>query len=115
MRITPVESGEVHLVDFGEPVGHEQGYRRPAVVVSPARYNSMPSDLVVAVPLTTTNRGLIHQVPIDHVRAGLNKPSYARCEDIRSVSQLRLTRFLGKVTADDLYEIRETMRILLDM
>ena len=107
--------GEVFIADLGEPTGHEQGYRRPAVVVSPARYNTMPSEMVVVVPLTSTNRGLAHHVPLDHVRAGLDKPCVARCEDVRSLSKARLSRFLGKVTTDDLHEIREMVRVLLDL
>lgn len=110
-----IEIGEIFLADFGDPVGHEQGYRRPAVVVSPAQFNAMPNQMAFVVPLTTRDRGLVHHVPLDHVRAGLDKPSLARCEDMRPVSQQRLIRFLGRVTQDELHEIRETVRILLDM
>jgi mRNA interferase MazF len=107
--------GEVFITDLGDPIGHEQGHQRPAVVISPTRYNTMPSEMVVVVPLTSNYRGLAHHVPLDHVRAGLDKPSVARCEDMRSVSKSRLSRFLGKVTTDDLDEIREMVRVLLDL
>ena len=110
-----IEIGEVFLADFGEPVGHEQGYRRPAVVISPAQFNIMGSRLAVVVPLTTTDRGLPHQIRVDYLRANLDRPSLAKCEDVRSISQKRLIRFIGRVTNDDLIEIRETVRMLLDM
>lgn len=111
----PVEMGEVFLVDFGEPVGHEQGYRRPAVVISPNLFNGLISRTAMVVPLTTKDRGQDSHVRLDHSAAGLDWPSLARCEDLRNVSQQRLTRFLGKVTPTDLHEIRETVRILLDL
>lgn len=110
-----IEMGEVFLADFGDPIGHEQGYRRPAVVISPAEFNKMGSRLALVVPLTTTDRGYAHHVPLDHARAGLERPSLAKCEDIRSVSHQRLLRFLGQITDDDLHEVRETVRILFDM
>jgi mRNA interferase MazF len=113
--VSTVEIGEVFLVDLGEPIGHEQGFRRPAVVISPQRYNATPSQMVVVVPVTNTNRGLAHHVPLDHTQAGLRQPSVARCEDMGAISQRRLLRCLGRVTPADLDEIRETVRILLEL
>jgi mRNA interferase MazF len=110
-----IEMGEVFLVDFGEPVGHEQGFRRPAVVVSPRLFNGMMSGIAMVVPLTTKDRGKDCHIRLDHAAAGLDRPSLARCEDLRNISQQRLRRFLGKVTAEDLHEIRETVRVLLDL
>ena len=111
----PIDMGEVFLVDFGEPVGHEQGYRRPAVVISPLLFNGMMSGIAMVVPVTTKDRGKACHVRLDYTAAGLERPSLARCEDLRNVSQQRLKRFLGKVTADDLHEIREMVRVLLDL
>ena len=34
---TPPGRGEVWMVDLGDPVGHEQGYRRLAVAISADR------------------------------------------------------------------------------
>jgi len=110
-----IEIGEVFLADFGDPVGHEQGYRRPAVVISPEQFNIMASRLAVVVPLTTTDRGLAQHVRLDYLHAGLDRPSVAKCEDLRSVSHQRLIRFIGRVTNEDLAEIKETVRMLLDM
>ncbi|WP_462186821.1 type II toxin-antitoxin system PemK/MazF family toxin [Frankia sp. CcWB2] len=42
--------GEVWLVDFGEPIGHEQGLCRPAVVVSADRLNRSRSDCPSSYP-----------------------------------------------------------------
>jgi mRNA interferase MazF len=44
--------GEIWLCDF-EPVrGHEQGLRRPALVVSTDIFNKGPADLLIVLPLT---------------------------------------------------------------
>ncbi|MDQ3421847.1 MAG: type II toxin-antitoxin system PemK/MazF family toxin, partial [Actinomycetota bacterium] len=47
-----VSRGEIWLVDFGTPIGHEQGYRRPAMIVSADRMNTSKAGLVIVVPLT---------------------------------------------------------------
>jgi mRNA interferase MazF len=57
--------GEIWLVDFGEPMGHEQGYRWPAVVVSSNRMNASRAGLVIVVPITSRKRGLPSHVEID--------------------------------------------------
>jgi mRNA interferase MazF len=47
----PPDAGDILWIDFGEPVGHEQGGRRPAVVLSVAAYNQRSSTLIVC-PIT---------------------------------------------------------------
>lgn len=78
--------GEVWLVDFGTPVGHEQGHRRPAVVVSDDRLNRSRAELVIVIPTTTTRRGLPSHVEFEPDDGGLRETSYARVEDVKSVS-----------------------------
>lgn len=50
------EAGDLLWIDFGTPAGHEQGGRRPAVVLSPAHYNERSSVLVVC-PITRRGGG----------------------------------------------------------
>lgn len=84
--------------DLSPIVGHEQGGRRPVLVVSPALYNSWPIDMAIVVPITSTDRGLRHHVPIGK-EAGLRGPSFVMPEYVRAVSQQRLTeRPLGSAS-----------------
>jgi mRNA interferase MazF len=46
------ERGDIAWLDFGPPIGHEQAYRRPALVLSPQRYNRATS-LVLVCPVST--------------------------------------------------------------
>ena len=82
--------GEVWLVDFGEPVGREQSGRRPAVVVSADPLNESRAGVLIVIPTTTTPRGLPSHVEIDPVSSGLDEVSYAKCEDVKSISEQRL-------------------------
>jgi mRNA interferase MazF len=93
-----IRRGDVVEADLSPIVGHEQGGRRPVLVVSPALYNSWPIDMAIVVPITSTDRGLRHHVPIGK-EAGLRGPSFVMPEYVRAVSQQRLTeRPLGSAS-----------------
>ena len=97
--------GEIWLVDFGEPVGSEQAGRRPAVVVSADPLNQSQAGVVIVVPCTTRRRDLPSHVELDPERCGLNEVSYAKCEDVKSVSDRRLVARLGAVNDEALFAI----------
>ena len=110
--VTPLR-GEVWYADFGHPVGHEQGGVRPALIVSHDRWNRGPAHLVIALPMTTTDRGFPHHVGIDPPEGGVTRRSYAKCEDVRSISTQRLQRRLGTVSAPTMQLVEENLRQLL--
>ena len=85
-----VQPWQVWLVDFGQPLGSEQGGVRPAIVVASDLHCRFPIDMIVVVPLTTRDRGLTHHVSISSNESGLKQPSWARTEDITAISTKRL-------------------------
>jgi len=106
--------GEIWLVDFGEPLGREQAGRRPAVVVSADGLNESLAGVVIVVPCTTTHRGLPSHVELDPETSGLDSVSYAKCEDIKSVSDRRLIARLGAANDEALFGMARALRFLLD-
>ncbi len=106
--------GEVWLIDFGEPVGSEQAGRRPGVVVSADRLNESPAGVVIVVPCTTTRRELPSHIEIEPGKSGLDEPSYAKCEDVKSISEQRLIARLGTAGDEALFAISQTLGFLLD-
>lgn len=101
-------------MDLGVPVGHEQGKVRPALVVSSDRWNEHASTLTV-LPLTTTQHGFPTRVELEpDAMNGLDTVSYARCEDIRAVSERRLVHSLGRVNPVVMSVVTRTLRIFLD-
>jgi mRNA interferase MazF len=107
--------GEVWLVDFGEPVGREQSGRRPAVVVSADPLNESRAGVVILIPTTTTPRGLPSHIEIEPGTSGLDELSYAKCEDVKSVSEQRLIARLGVVPETVMFDITRALRFLLDI
>jgi len=108
-RIAP---WQVWLVDFGNPVGHEEGGVRPAVVVGSTTHCRFPIGMALVVPLTTRDRGLEHHVRIDSPESGLARPSWARTEDITAVSIQRFRREqpLGMASSNEITRLSEWLR-----
>lgn len=92
--------GETHLCDLGEPTDPEQDFRRPVLVVSVDQFHK--SGLAVVLPITSSRRPVPTAIEVED--AGLDHTSYIQVDQIRTVSQKRLTRQLGVV--DDVTMIR---------
>jgi mRNA interferase MazF len=103
---------QVWPVDFGTPIGHEEGGVCPAVIVGSTTHCRFPIGMAIVVPLTTRDRGLDHHVRIDSVEAGLSRSSWARTEDITAVSVQRFIRPqpLGRLSAAEVERISEWLR-----
>jgi mRNA interferase MazF len=107
--------GEVWLVDFGEPLGREQAGRRPALIVSDDDLNDGPSGLVIVVPITSARRGLPSHIEIDDAGSGLDAISYAKCEDVKSVSDRRMISRLGVAPLPAVFAVERALRFLLGL
>jgi mRNA interferase MazF len=100
--------GEVYLCDFGEPMGHEPGFRHPAIILSHDDITRFGTPVVV--PITSTRRGYPTHVELDGV---LPQVCYAQCELITSVSSKRLVDPLGYLDPVDLLRIEKILRRIL--
>lgn len=112
------DRGEIWLADFDPVQGHEQGRRRPALILSTNEFNNGPAGLVIVVPLTTTERPRMPlRVRIDPPEGGLRATSWALCEAVRSVSKQRLVEgeAWGTLSARTLTSIEYRVRALLDL
>lgn len=96
--------GEIYLADLGTPVGHEQSFVRPVLVVSARPWLDSNPPVVAVVPLTRTRRAAATHVEVETGESGLRETSYLKCEDVRSVSPQRLSRRFGRV--DDAVQAR---------
>lgn len=85
------------------------------MVVSSDLLNDARAGVVVVVPLTTAYRGLPSHIEIDRGSSGLDEVSYAKCEDVKSVSEHRLIGRLGAVDDQAIFQIGRALRFLLDL
>jgi mRNA interferase MazF len=107
--------GEVWWVDLNPARGHEQSGRWPALVLSVDRFNHGPAGMVIVIPITTTRRNIPLHVEIVPPEGGLSQTSYAKCEDVRAISQERLATRAGAVSRQVLHEVEDRLRILLGL
>lgn len=112
--------GEVRLVDL-EPVrGSEADKRRPAVVVSNDRANTVAARLgrgvITVVPVTSnTTRVFPFQVLLPPAETGLQVESKAQAEQVRSVSLERLGPAMGQLAPPSMAAVDEALRLHLDL
>jgi mRNA interferase MazF len=107
--------GEIWLADLDPIRGHEQGGKRPVLVISADIYNSGPAGLVVVLPLTKTHRGIPLHLQITPPEGGTKSPSSILCDAMRSISKDRLVNKWGVVSARILRDIEDKLRILWEL
>lgn len=107
--------GEIWSADFNPTTGHEQAGVRPALILSVDKFNHGPAELVIVVPMTSKNKHLPVQVAVLPPEGGLTKPSFIKCDDIRSISKKRLRQYYGRVSARTLREVEDGIKLLLSL
>jgi len=107
--------GEIYYVDLGQPVGREPACQRPAVVVSVDILNNGPGGLVVVVPIATAGYGLRSHVELASGASGLDHTSYARCDQLRVVSLKRLSSRRAMLDPEQMQNIDQALRFVLDL
>jgi len=113
--------GEVWLIDLGAPgkrggpVGHEQGFARPALVVSVDAFNQSGRNLHLVAPLSSSGRATALHVPVAPPEATLLRHSRVLVDQLRMVSVERFQRYIGAVAPGTLEAVRERLRLLMGL
>jgi len=107
--------GDVWWADLDPVRGHEQGGRRPAVVVSADRQNRSRIGLVIACPLTRSEAPRKLYLTIDPPEANLTFRSFVLVDHVRSISVERLGARIGRVNPGTLRLIEDHLRQLLGL
>lgn len=85
-------------------VGKEQSGRRPLVVVSSEDYNSLITDLLVVVPVSSVDRGWPNHIELAGSLGSLK--GFAMTEQPRTVSRDRCGEIIGIVDVTCLEQIQ---------
>lgn len=104
------DRGHFVWLDFSPQVGHEQGGRRPALVLSRASYN-LPSGMALFCPVTSRAKGYPFEVPLPDGLAvsGVVLADQVRCLDWRG----RRVSPLGRADEDLLNEVLARVEAML--
>ncbi len=104
------DSGDIVWVNFDPQAGHEQAGHRPALVLSPARYNGLRG-MMLCCPLTTKLKGYPFEVVISQ-----SPPSAILADQIKNLDwRARKARRKGEVTAAVLADVRAKLKALLQI
>jgi mRNA-degrading endonuclease toxin of MazEF toxin-antitoxin module len=96
------QRGEVWLANLDPSFGHEQGGRRPVVVVSVDSFNAGLSGLVVVLPITSRRRSLPLHIVVNPPEGGLRGPSAILCDAVR----------LQKIVSADCWAFEQGSKVL---
>ena len=117
---SPMLRGEIRLADLDPVHGSEATKRRPAVIVSNDRANSVATRLgrgvVTVVPVTSnTDRVFPFQALLPARSTGLRQDSKAQAEQVRSIAVERLGAVLGQAPADVMAQLDDALRLHLQL
>jgi mRNA interferase MazF len=85
-----MKRGEIYWCDLEPRRGHEQGARRPVVIISADPYNQSQSPLIGVVPLTTAIAKNPVHVKLTKEETGLETDSTALVDHARFLDRTRL-------------------------
>jgi mRNA interferase MazF len=94
--------------------GREQSGHRPVLVIASDGYLDAVTTLVIALPITSVDRGWPNHVPIVGP-SGLDRPSWVMTEQPRTLARERLTGVAGHVHQSCLGEVRTWLGDFLDL
>ena len=104
------EAGDVVWLEFDPQVGHEHAGRRPALVLSPARYNALRG-MMVCCPMTSKIKGYAFEVVVTR-----DPPSVVLADQVKSLDwRARRAVHRGAVSATVLAEVQAKVAALLQL
>ena len=104
------DTGDIAWLQFDPQAGHEQAGHRPALVLSPLRYNQKRG-MMICCPMTSQIKGYVFEVVASH-----NPPSVILADQIKSLDwRARGATKKGRVSAEVLADVRAKIRSLLGL
>ena len=101
-------AGDLVWLHFDPQAGHEQAGHRPALVLTPARYNGLRG-MMICCPMTSRIKNYPFEVVVSH-----DPPSAALADQVKSLDwRARKAARKGKVDAHILAEVQAKIRALL--
>ena len=105
---------DIWLADLNPRMGTEPGKRRPVVIIQTDLLNEIHTSTLVC-PITSDVVKEIELLRV-HLRKGqLDQPSDVLIDQIRAIDNRRLIRKMGRLTKEHIVNLKENIRIVLDL
>lgn len=109
-RLYVPERGDIVRLDFSPHLGHEQGFERPAVVLTPSDYNKLIS-LALLCPITKHSKGYPFEVELPK---GMKTFGVVLSDQIKSFDwKARQVKFVEKAPSELIEEVLAKLETLL--
>lgn len=103
------DRGDLVWINFNPQSGKEQASKRPAIILSPKKYNQKTS-LALMCPLTTQIKGY----PFEVLIKGKKVQGAILSDQVRSLDwQSRKARFIEKLSLKKIQSVQENIIVLI--
>lgn len=108
-----IKQGEIYLLDFGKPGGHEQSGYRPAMVVQNDFLNSRLSTIIVA-PITSNIKaaGKATTFFLSKSKYKLKSDSIVLLFQMSVVDRKMLKKMVAVVSREDFLEVKKQINLI---
>ncbi|MCG9900466.1 MAG: type II toxin-antitoxin system PemK/MazF family toxin [Hydrotalea sp.] len=104
---------DIWLADLNPTMGTEPGKTRPVVIIQTDLLNDTHLSTIVC-PITT-NIHLEAKILRVHLKKQLSKPSDILVDQPRAIDNKRFLKRLGKLTREQILQLRDNLRIVMDL
>jgi mRNA interferase MazF len=104
--------GDIVWADLNPVRGHEQGGKRPVIVLSADVFNAR-SGTVIAMALTRQTQRAGFPLTLELTGAKLPKQSWVKISQVRTLSVERIGKKIGRVSPEDLQRLIEGLNEIL--
>jgi mRNA interferase MazF len=98
--------GEIRWADLNPVKGHEQGGKRPVLILSQDVFNQR-SGTVIAMAITNQPQRAGFPLTLEINSAKLSKRSWVKISQIRTLSTERIGRKIGLISPEELNDVIE--------
>lgn len=102
--------GDIYWVDLNPTTGSEINKLRPCVLVGATPINKARRTVVV-IPLSTNAASA--RPPLAIIVTCLDRKALAVCDQIRAVDKIRLKKYVGTLSPEDLNTLEDGLRRVL--
>lgn len=107
-----LHQGDIIWLDFDPQAGHEQGKRRPAMIVSGQDALSLIKPLAMVCPITSTTRDFPTHVSLD---SRTTTRGTVLCEQVKALDlNARKAELIEKAPPEIVKDVVDIIRCLLD-
>jgi mRNA interferase MazF len=105
---------DIWLADLNPTIGTEPGKTRPVVIIQTDLLNDTHLSTIVC-PITTNVKPEVEILRIHLKKSQLPKVSDILVDQPRAIDNKRFIKKLGKLTSDQKFQLKENLKIVLDL